>query len=539
MGRYLTALIALTALIGAACSHPKPSSPRPPEQSTQVVQTPPPSDQGQGPAPGEVVPRVLAEVKAMFRQKGKGIEIRDRLADARSLASHDARLLADVARVAVEFDPKLALEIAQAAVTADDAYMPAHVALGAALVADGRYEESRGDLERAYEGAEHGLDAGYQLALTLEALGDTGGAHTLLTDLITRFPDSVESKQSVARLSAIFGRWPAPGTAGTIVAGWKADGWWATSQLLIGVRKDEETVEAIGLDGKRQWVLTCGGKAIDLAVNESGTLAMMSAGGQGCLIDLVTGTVLLKRPGVAYYPSTEGLTWRGDLIAFGENVEGGPMGYFSTNWKVYRMNRDAAGKIDLQLIYEAMDGSRKAALSSDGKTLLSWMGNHGVGRPRLFQDGRKITEYPDIAVGEQFALDPRDDRFYFLSYGGVLQARSLGGKVLWEAQADEQSFPLLTWTDTTGRFRIAVNYQGGTAVYSDMGERLWTTPGFPLMPIGVNAMHYLMTHDGRDILIYDGSGKVVARYPSAAWFTKDGQAMVRPVGGQIYLYRLP
>lgn len=485
---------------------------------------------------------MLTEAKGLLHQEGTGIVVKDRLDTARELADHDARLLTEVARVALEFDAKLALAIARDAVHADDSYLPAHVALGAALAANGRYEESRGQLERAYEDTGHGLDAGFQLALTLEALAETSGARTLLTDLVARFPDSVEAKQALARMNSLVGHWPAPGTAGTAVAGWMTDRWWETAQLLIGVQKNGETVEAIGLDGKSRWALTCGGKPNDLLLNETGRLAVLSTDRQGCLLDLAAGTVLAKLPEVTGYVSLDGLAWRGDLIAVGRDVPtgpAGPHGYFGTDWQVYRLTSGTTGKVDLHPLYEAKDGSRRAALSRDGKTLFSWFGNHGAGRPRLFQEGRKVTEYPGLSVGNEFFLDPRDDRYYCLGYSGVLQARSLDGQVLWQAQAAKQGFPMAVWTDAAGQVRIAVPDNGGATVYSDQGERLWTTPGSPLFSIGVAAVPYLITRDGRDIVLYDGSGQAVARYPGAAGFTRDGKAVVRLVDRRIDLYRLP
>ncbi|HYF91663.1 MAG TPA: hypothetical protein VD969_05425 [Symbiobacteriaceae bacterium] len=251
-----------------------------------------------------------------------------------------------------------------------------------------------------------------------------------------------------------------------------------------------------------------------------------------------------QRPGAAYYWSVGGLAWRGDLVAFAEDVEspggkGGqaPSGYFGTDWKVYQIHQDTAGKAKLDLLYTALDGSRMAALSRDGKTLFSWLGNHGAGRPRLFQDGQKVTEYPGLAVGSEFALDPRDDRYYFVSYDGVIQARRLDGSVLWEDRAVTDHAFLDLWTDDQGNVRLTVTSPGGTVIYDDHGNRLWVTPDWPVHAVGRTGVRYLLVKHDRETLLVDTAGRTVGRYPRAS-ATRDGKALIVQ-GGGINLYRLP
>lgn len=542
MRRGLTTLTAI-ALFVAACSRPEavpPSSPGPaPQQPAQLVQEMP----APKPAPADEVHRLISEIQALRRQQGTGIEIQSRIDQARAAAGHDAPLLTEIARVALDVNYSEGLQVASEAVEADDAYWPAHIALGAALYINGRYEESLAHVERAYEGTQHSLEAGDQLALTLEALGQIDRARTLLSDLAARFPESSEAKQALARLDTWVGSWPMPGTPNTAVAAWSKDHRWITSQLLIGVHADGETIEAIGLDGESRWKATCGGQARDLMLNETGSLALLAATDQSCLIDLGTGQVLFRRPGPAYYWSVGGLAWRGDLIAFAEDAEspggkGGPPGYFGTDWKVYRFHQETNGKARLDLFYTALDGSRRAALSRDGRTLFSWMGNHGAGRPRLLQDGQKVTEYPKLAVGSEFALDPRDDRFYFVGYDGVLQARRLDGSVLWEDRAASDHPFLELWTDDQGNVRLTVTSPGGTVIYDDQGKRLWSTPDWPVHAVGRTGVRYLLVRHDREPLLVDTTGRMAGRFPGGAGATLDGKALMVP-GVGINLYRLP
>lgn len=496
------------------------------------------------PTPGQEVRRLLGEIKELHRQQGTGIEIQIRLDKARSEAGQDAQLLTEIAWVALDVNYEAGSRIAKDAVDADDAYMPAHVALGAALYTNRRYEDSRVHLERAYEGTQHSLEAGYHLALTLEALGQPNRARSLLTDLIARFPGSVDAKQALARIDTLVGSWPMPGTPNTAVETWSKESMWITSQMLIGIQSDGQTIEAMGLDGQSRWKVSCGGKAVDLVLNETGSLAILAATDRSCLIDLATGRVLFQRPGAAYYWSIVGLAWRGDLIAFAEDVQpaggtGGqvPMGYFGTNWKVYQFKRDTTDKPKLLPLYTALDGSRRAALSRDGQTLFSWLGNHGAGRPRLLQDGQKVTEYPGLAVGAEFALDPRDDRFYFVSYDGVIQARRLDGSTLWEDKATTDRGFLDLWTDDKGNVRITVTSPKGTVIYDDDGKRLWSTPDWPVHAVGRTGVRYLLVSHDRETLLVDATGRLVGRYPGATP-TRDGKALIG-AGVVINLYRLP
>jgi hypothetical protein len=69
-----------------------------------------------------------------------------------------------------------ALEKARTA-AAGDPDLLAQVAPAAALCRSGQCEEARPYLERAYEASGHGLEAGHQLALALEAVGRDGAPH--------------------------------------------------------------------------------------------------------------------------------------------------------------------------------------------------------------------------------------------------------------------------------------------------------------------------------------------------------------------------
>lgn len=121
-------VLILVAALVTACSAPPPP---PAAQSPEA--TPPQVDQpASQPEPVAVVPPMLAEIKALMRQQGMGGEIQHRLEMARSLAGSDANLLAQVAGVALAWDPQLALAIAEEAIAADAGSMPARVALGAA-----------------------------------------------------------------------------------------------------------------------------------------------------------------------------------------------------------------------------------------------------------------------------------------------------------------------------------------------------------------------------------------------------------------------
>lgn len=539
MRRRLTALTVI-ALFVAACSRPEaapPSSPGPePQAPPQLIQTMP----AQEPTPADEVHRLLNEINELRRQEGTGIEIRTRIDQASSEAGHDAALLTEIAWVVLNVDYGGGLQAALAAADADDAYMPAQVALGAALYTNLRYEDSLVHLERAYEGTQHSLEAGYHLAQTLEALGQINRARILLTDLTARFPDSVEAKQALARLDTWVGSWPTPGTPNTGVANWSRDRFWITSQLLIGIQPDGQTFEAVGLDGRSRWTVSCGGTATNLVLDETGSQAMLAATDQSCLIDLASGHVLLQRPGAAQFGSIGGLAWRGDLIAFAEDVQPAdkpPMGYFGTDWKVYQFQRDTGGNLKLDLLYTALDGSRMAALSRNGRTLFSWLGNHGAGRPRLFQDGQKVIEYPELAAGDQFALDPRDDRFYSVIYNGTIQARRLDGSILWEDMAATGYAFLELWTDDKANVRLTVTSPSGTFIYDADGKRLWSTPDWPVHAVGRTEVRYLLVSHDRDTLLVDTTGRTVGRYPGAT-STLDGKALIGP-GVGINLYRLP
>jgi tetratricopeptide (TPR) repeat protein len=532
--------LTVIALLVAACSRPEavpPSSPGPePQEPPQLVQAMP----AEKPTPAEEVHRLLSEIQELHRQQGTGIEIRTRIDQASSEAGHDAQLLTQIAWVVLDVNWGEGLQAAIAAAGADDAYMPAQVALGAALYTNRRYEDSLVHLEHAYEGTHHSLEAGYLLAQTLEALGQIDRAGTLLTDLTARFPDSIEAKQALARLGTWVGSWPMPGTPNTGVATWEKDRMWITSQLLIGIQSDGQTIEAVGLDGKSRWTVSCGGKARDLVLDETRHRAMVAATDQSCLIDLATGQVLFQHPGPAYSFSLEGLAWRGDLIAFAEDVQPAgkaPMGYFGTDWKVYQIHRDTSGKAKLDFMYTSLDGSRMAALSRDGKTLFSWFGNHGAGRPRLFQDGQKVTEYPQLAVGAEFALDPRDDRFYFVSYTGTIQARRLDGSILWEDMSAPGHAFLELWTDDKSQVRLTVTSPDGTVIYDADGKRLWSTPDWPVHSVGRTGVRYLLVSHDRETLLVDTTGQIAGRYPGAT-STLDGKALIGP-GVGLNIYRLP
>lgn len=350
-------------------------------------------------------------------------------------------------------------------------------------------------------------------------------------------PDTADD---LPELRVPFATWPAPGKAGTALAGWLADPWWVAGDLLIGVRKDGKTLEAVRPDGSVAWQADCQG-AVRTLFWQSRDRAMLFSGHQGCLFNPATGTVL----GTVAAPDPpgfhEGFDWRGDFMAIGEGVRpdsphpGMSAAYFGTDWKAYRLDPGAGGSVTFSLLYEAKDGSRRAALGADGRMLLSWFGNHGAGRPRLFQDGQLVTNYEGLHVGAEFALDPRDDRFYFVRYAGFLEARGLDGEQLWQAPSDQYARPIV-WPDDQGVVRIAV-LQNGTGVYSDQGELLWRAPGWPLQI----TPHFLVTRrqKGQEIWLHDRAGQVVARYPPDTYLSLDRTVMVRYTDGDIQLYRLP
>ncbi len=428
-----------------------------------------------------------------------------------------------------------ALELAREALKLKPDYVPAHLVAGTALQLIGSPEEARPHLERAYDGS---LEAGLQLVLNRESLGEEAAARTLLGELKAHFPDSDEVKRAQARLDSLVGVWPAPGAPGTPAADWSPDHLQYSSEILVGWSQDQKKLIALGRDGKVRWELACGGEQIlDLVWDKTQSRAIAFTVKQGCLVDAATGRQLAITP-----PTSEpmwGFVWQGDLLAFSEDVrpanlpEGMP-GYFGTDWQVHRLT-ESGGKVSLQHLYTARDGSRTGALSKDGKVFFSWMGNHGAGRPRLFIDGKMITQYENLAVGAEFALDPRDDRLYFVSYDGVVQAFTLEGKLLWQ-EAGARHSPLDVWQDEQGNLSIIVRnkeYNDGFTVYNDKGQVQWRGPGWG-GPVDAN---HLMSSDGRETLLLDRQGNVLGRYPLGTFITPDGKAMMRGTGKRFLIYR--
>jgi hypothetical protein len=367
-----------------------------------------------------------------------------------------------------------------------------------------------------------GPEGRYPLALVLESLGETEAARKLLQEL----PDSEAIRQGLARLES---RLPGP----ALPAGERR--WIMTGQVL-SVAPGGEALRATGPDGAVKWQMNCGdGPVTDLVFEAGARRAILFTAAQGCLFNPATGARLGTTPGSAYYASIEGFAWRGDLVAFGEDISPRDpklaAGYFGTNWKVYRLQPDGGVK----LLYEAKDGSRMAALSADGRTLFSWFGNHGAGRARRFRDGQLVTDYGKLVpVGAEFALDPRDDRFYLANYLGYLQAYTLEGKRLWEAPA--QDLPLTLWPGDDGRLLLVVREtENSTAVYDDQGARMWGAPGWP----GLSISRFLLVRGTYENLLCDRAGRVVARYPLNTYFTADGKALYLSTEGGVALYRLP
>lgn len=534
--RRAVALACLAALL-LACTGPATPAPGLPERT----QAPPEPNR----APAEASPALLVEQLIAEAQQqpasGGRLAALALLQEARTHAAGNPELLAAVSRATLDRDWQVGLAVAREAAAADESSPAALVALGAALYRNRLFGESRAPLERAYEVTAHGLQPGLHLALTLEALQEFERARQVLEDLDRRFPGAPEVAHALQRLDSLVATWPIPGTPGTDLADWKSDLWWIADGLLIGVRTDEKTLEAIDPDGTVRWNLTCGATINDLVVDPTGGRALVFTAEQGWMIDLTSGALLGVGPGAGPSLWLSGFDWRDDLIAIGATVPppAGGQGmaaaaYFGTTWEIYRIVPETGGTVRFDLLYRAGDGSRKAALGQGGELLLSWFGNHGAGRPRLFRNGAMVTEYPGLPVGSEFALDPRDDRFYFVGYEGSLQARTLGGELLWQAPADRYARPIV-WADEAGAVQIAVWHQANVTVYADQGAARWGARGTPLR---ATARHLVVSQEG-EVHLLDREGALVARYPSGTYLTRDGKAMVNHEGERIHLYRLP
>lgn len=516
----------LLALFTAACAKPpEPAPVPPPAQETTPAET-------------DRAPGLIAEAQRL-QAAGDRIAARQRLTEAHALAAGNPDLLAQVAAATLNQDFHGAIELAREALQLAPGHAQASLVLGSALLLLDQPDEARPYLERAYAGTDRSLEAGLQLALALESLGELTAARSLLAELQGRMPQSDEVKQASQRLAALRVVWPAPGAPGTPVADWAPERWLTSSELLVGLRDGEQTIVSLGWDGKLRWSSSCGGQPIsDMVWDESSRRLIAFTATQGCLIDGGTGRVLVTTPPTAN--TMWGFAWRGDQLAFSAAVrpEGVPPespGYFGTDWQVFRLT-ESGGVVSLEPLYTARDGSRAAALSRDGRILFSWLGNHGAGRPRLFRDGRKVTEYERLEIGAEFALDPRDDRFYFVSYDGEIQALTLDGDVLWRQQPGAMHVPFDLWPDDQGHLLIVVKLEGaGFDVYDDQGQRQWGGEGWP----AAGNPLLLVARQPRETWLLDRQGAVVARYPYGTYFTRDGKALLRKSGRRLLLYRVP
>jgi len=348
----------------------------------------------------------------------------------------------------------------------------------------------------------------HRMSLRHAAPRNEARAAAVLQDLATRFPDDQDVRQALSRMQ------PNGPVTWTIPAGVKA--WKFTGDKLLLER--DTGLEAVGPQGASLWKFEPGGPLSGSAVyNENLTLAIVSTAKGGQLVDLQTGARLGDAPPVVDEKGLE-TSWRGDVLLHGEMT-----GKRESTYQVYRIVRNG-NQAQLQPVGPQLTGDLGGTASPAGVLLTEPFESKAI----FYRDGKPSATLKTEGFQDQrVAVAAAGDYVYRYSQISQMIAYDLTGRQLWKASlagslVDEWVRGKETWLVTT-----VTTESGFFTVLDSHGGTVTSGNGYI---VGSSARHLLVSRPP-ELVLLDGAGKVVAKYP----YPKTTTCGISPDGNWVYV----